>query len=225
MSDALRRPLPPSVFARLAEATRYVIAGVSPDTWFGPQQPLGPMAPPEVKGRQFDYPFGANLNYIPRADDCISFFELRALADALPLLRAVIETRKDQIAGLSYAVRARARADGARRVEKHRRGGALSRPPRPAPFLRRLAAHAARGHAGHRRGDHLSALHARRLALFARHHRRRDHQAADRRGRPLAGSRPTPPISRSCTACRRPTSPPTNCSICRATCARTGSTA
>ncbi len=30
-----------------------------------------------------------------------------ALADALPLLRAVIETRKDQIAGLSYAVRAR----------------------------------------------------------------------------------------------------------------------
>ena len=74
MSDAVRRPLPPSVFARLAEATRYAITGVSPDTWFGPQQPLGPMAPPEVKGRQFDYPFGANLNYIPRADDCISFF-------------------------------------------------------------------------------------------------------------------------------------------------------
>ncbi len=111
MSEAVRRPLPPSVFARLAEATRYAITGVSPDAWFGPQQPLGPMAPPEVKGRQFDYPFGANLNYIPRADDCISFFELRGLADALPLLRAVIETRKDQIAGQSYAVRARARAD------------------------------------------------------------------------------------------------------------------
>ena len=111
MPEALRRPLPPSVFARLAEATRYVIAGVSPDTWFGPLQPLQPMAPPEVKGRQFDYPFGANLNYIPRADISISFAELRALADALPLLRAVIETRKDQIAGQSYAVRARAHAD------------------------------------------------------------------------------------------------------------------
>jgi Phage portal protein len=109
--DALRRPLPPSVFARLAEATRYVITGVSPDTWFGPLQPLAPMAPPEVKGRQFDYPFGANLNYIPRAEDGISFGELRGLADALPLLRAVIETRKDQIAGQNYAVRARARAD------------------------------------------------------------------------------------------------------------------
>jgi len=109
--DALRRPLPPSVFARLAEATRYVITGVSPETWFGPLQPLAPMAPPEVKGRQFDYPFGANLNYIPRAEDGVSFAELRGLADALPLLRAVIETRKDQIAGQNYAVRARAHAD------------------------------------------------------------------------------------------------------------------
>ena len=111
MPEALKRPLPPSVFARLAEATRYVIAGVSPDTWFGPQQPLAPMAPPEVKGRQFDYPFGANLNYVPRSDICISFDQLRDLADALPLLRAVIETRKDQIAGQSYAIRARARSD------------------------------------------------------------------------------------------------------------------
>ena len=111
MSDALRRPLPPSVFARLADATRYVITGVSPDAWFGPLQPLAPMAPPEVKGRQWDYPFGANLNYIPRAEDGVSFAELRGLADALPLLRAVIETRKDQIAAQSYAIRARARGE------------------------------------------------------------------------------------------------------------------
>jgi Phage portal protein len=111
MSDALRRPLPPSVFARLADAARYVITGVSPDTWFGPLQPLQPMAPPEVKGRQWDYPFGANLNYIPRSDDGVSFGELRGLADALPLLRAVIETRKDQIAAQSYAVRPRDRKD------------------------------------------------------------------------------------------------------------------
>jgi hypothetical protein len=111
MSEPVRRALPPSVFARLADATRYVITGVSPDTWFGPLQPLAPMAPPEVKGRQWDYPFGANLNYIPRAEDGVSFPELRGLADALPLLRAVIETRKDQIAAQSYAVRARARGE------------------------------------------------------------------------------------------------------------------
>ena len=111
MSEPVRRALPPSVFARLADATRYVITGVSPETWFGPLQPLAPMAPPEVKGRQWDFPFGANLNYIPRSDDGVSFPELRALADALPLLRAVIETRKDQIAAQSYAIRPRARGD------------------------------------------------------------------------------------------------------------------
>ena len=111
MSEPVRRALPPSVFARLADAGRYVITGVSPDTWFGPLQPLAPMAPPEVKGRQWDYPFGANLNYIPRSDDGVSFGELRGLADALPLLRSVIETRKDQIAAQSYAVRPRNRND------------------------------------------------------------------------------------------------------------------
>jgi hypothetical protein len=110
-SDALRRPLTSNVFARLAQATRYAITGVAPDSWFGPQQPLQPQAPPEVKGRQFDYPFGANLNYVPRSEGGISFEELRALADALPLLRLVIETRKDQIAAQSFTVRQRARAD------------------------------------------------------------------------------------------------------------------
>jgi hypothetical protein len=109
--DAVHRPLNPSVFARLAQATRYAITGVKPDSWFGPQQPLAPQAPPEVKGRQFDYPFGANLNFVPRSEGGISFAELRALADALPLLRAVIETRKDQIAAQNFTVRQRARAD------------------------------------------------------------------------------------------------------------------
>jgi hypothetical protein len=135
MSEPVRRPLPPSVFARLAEATRYLITGVSPDTWFGPLQPLQPMAPPEVKGRQWDYPFGANLNYVPRADDAISFNELRALADALPLLRAVIETRKDQIAAQNYAVRARSRAntsDASQAIEAVTRF--LARPDRRHSF-------------------------------------------------------------------------------------------
>src|SRR5271165_3224105 len=110
-TDAVERPLTPNVFARLAEATRYAITGVSPQSWFGPQQPLEPQAPPDVKGRQFDYPFGANLNYTPRSEGGISFAELRALADSLPLLRAVIETRKDQVAAQNFTVRARARAD------------------------------------------------------------------------------------------------------------------
>ena len=106
-SGGVETPIPASVFARLAAATRFVISGAGPESWFGPQQPLAPQAPAEVKGRQWDYPFGANLSYVPRGDAALSFAELRALADALPLLRAVIETRKDQIAGLNWTVRAR----------------------------------------------------------------------------------------------------------------------
>jgi Phage portal protein len=111
MSDAIERPLTPSIFARLASATRFAITGVTPESWFGPQQPLAPQAPPGVKGRQFDYAFGANLNYVPRAEGGLSFADLRALADALPLLRAVIETRKDQIAAQNFTVRQRSRGN------------------------------------------------------------------------------------------------------------------
>ncbi|HXT08899.1 MAG TPA: hypothetical protein VN715_18425, partial [Roseiarcus sp.] len=100
-------PIPASVFARLAAASRFVISGIGPESWFGPQQPLLPQAPPDVKGRQWDYPFGLNINYVPRSDNLLSFGELRTLADALPLLRSVIETRKDQIAALNWTVRPR----------------------------------------------------------------------------------------------------------------------
>jgi hypothetical protein len=135
MSDAFERPLTPNVFARLAIATRFAISGVSPETWFGPQQPLAPQAPPQVKGRQFDYPFGLNLNYIPRAEGGISFAELRALADALPLIRAVIETRKDQIAAQNFTVRPRGRADlpdASARIDAAL--GVLARPDRRHSF-------------------------------------------------------------------------------------------
>jgi lysozyme family protein len=105
--EGVSTPLPPGMFARLATAARYAISGVAPQTWFGPQQPLAPMAPPEVKGRQFDYPFGVNIDYTPRSNQSIGFAELRALADALPLLRTIIETRKDQIAAGAFSVRMR----------------------------------------------------------------------------------------------------------------------
>ena len=134
-SDAVQRPLSAGVFARLAQATRYAITGVTPDSWFGPQQPLAPQAPPDVKGRRFDYSFGANLNYVPRSEGGITFAELRALADALPLLRAVIETRKDQIAAQNFTVRQRA---GAALPDASARVGAalalLARPDRRRSF-------------------------------------------------------------------------------------------
>ena len=61
-SGGVETPIPASLFARLSAATRFVISGAGPESWFGPQQPLAPQAPADVKGRQWDYPFGVNIN-------------------------------------------------------------------------------------------------------------------------------------------------------------------
>src|SRR5271154_1560976 len=103
--DPRSRPIPKSVIARALEGVRYAITGVAPDNWFGPMQPLQPMAPAEVAGRRFDYPVGYNLQYGPRAYEPGGFADLRALADNCDILRLVIETRKDQIEAQDWDIR------------------------------------------------------------------------------------------------------------------------
>jgi len=98
-------PISPGLISRALDAARYVISGVTPTTWFGPMQPLEPMAPADVAGRRFDYPTGYNLTYTPRSDESLSFDDLRALADNCDILRSVIETRKDQMEALEWTVR------------------------------------------------------------------------------------------------------------------------
>lgn len=109
----------PGIVARIAAGLRYAVTGRAPglgtlggdgsDTaaWFGPLDPLPPLAPPAVAGRQFDYPSGYNLVTQPRPYEPTSFHQLRGLADGYDLLRLVIETRKDQIARLNWTIRAR----------------------------------------------------------------------------------------------------------------------
>ncbi len=75
--------------------------------WFGPLNPLTPIAPPEVTGRRFDFPVGYNLVVRPRAYEPIGFHELRGFADAYDLLRLVIETRKDQMERQRWRIRPR----------------------------------------------------------------------------------------------------------------------
>jgi hypothetical protein len=98
-------PIPQGMLGRVVTGVRYALTGVSPSTWFGPGQPLQPMAPEDVRGRQYDYAYGSNLQYTPRSNEAISFDDLRALADNLPLLRAVIETRKDQVESMTWAIK------------------------------------------------------------------------------------------------------------------------
>lgn len=100
-----QKPINPSLIARVSHAAQYVIRGVAPDSWFGPNQPLEPIAPESVTGRKFDYPVGYNLNYTPRSAEPLSFDDLRALADNCDILRSVIETRKDQIEALKWRIR------------------------------------------------------------------------------------------------------------------------
>ena len=106
MPDGKATPLEPGLIARVAQGLRYIVSSVTPETFFGPDQPLPPLAQGSA-GRQFDYPVGYYLRTRPREDEALGFRDLRALADAYDLLRLVIETRKDQVARLRWTIRPR----------------------------------------------------------------------------------------------------------------------
>lgn len=112
----IRKPVNAGLIARAAmgmrsvvDGVKYVVTGVSPANWFGPNQPIAPIAPQTqeagAEGRQFDYLTGINLQQLPRAQENISFQQLRDLADGWDVLRLIIETRKDQMEGLNWTIK------------------------------------------------------------------------------------------------------------------------
>jgi len=107
MTEPRRTAIEAGLVGRVAAGVRYIVSGVAPTDWFGPMQPMPPVAPPAIAGRSFDFPVGANLRIQPRPDETIGFADLRGLADGYDLLRLVIETRKDQIAKLDWTIRPR----------------------------------------------------------------------------------------------------------------------
>lgn len=87
---------------RLSNALAYTLNGKTPGGWFGPQEPLKPIAQ-EAEGRQYDYPFAVNLtNQAKKTEGGVNFNDLRLLADNCDILRIVIETRKDQMSRLKF---------------------------------------------------------------------------------------------------------------------------
>ncbi len=127
------RPIDEGIVARVAGTLGRAVSGAisgaikgASEAWFGPQQPMAPVAPPEVRGRTWDYPTDANLTSMPRGEpgeSAISFWELRRLADpglgGHDLLRLAIETRKDQMSALRWSIRAKGgKGDGGRRARK-----------------------------------------------------------------------------------------------------------
>ncbi len=87
---------------RFAQALN-VIRGVD-NAYMGPLQPMPP-GEPQTVGRKVDYPVGANINFQPRAYDPVSFQQLRYLADNYDLMRAIIETRKNQMEKLVWELK------------------------------------------------------------------------------------------------------------------------
>jgi hypothetical protein len=97
-------PVETSVVARVAQGVRYIVSGVTPNAWFGPAQPLQPVAQEQAAGRRFDFPTGVNTRFTPRQTEQVPFWMLRALADNCDILRTVIETRKDQLEGYDWEI-------------------------------------------------------------------------------------------------------------------------
>jgi SPP1 gp7 family putative phage head morphogenesis protein len=100
-----KKPIGPELIARVTGAYRALKGDA---VWFGPLQPLPPMVPEvqeeSVRGRQFDFPVGANTRLTPRGTELTSFAQMRALADGCDILRLVIETRKDQLSKLKWNI-------------------------------------------------------------------------------------------------------------------------
>lgn len=107
----------PTFFQRAAAAVRYTITGAN-SGWMPPMDPLPPLvgdvAEAQVKGRAWDYPVAWNLNYLPRANEPLPFSKLKTLAEWCPLVRTVIETRKDQVEALEWQIMPREAQRGQR---------------------------------------------------------------------------------------------------------------
>lgn len=96
------RPIDPGLIERVSQKLRATF-----NVWFGPLEPMAPVAPASTPPRRFDYSSGVNLVTQPRNFEPVTFQQMRALADSLDLVRIAIETRKDQVSKMSWSFRAK----------------------------------------------------------------------------------------------------------------------
>jgi hypothetical protein len=117
---AQERAIDPSEIV-LSTGVRNIIDSITVSDWMSPNQPLAPIAPQGTRPRVFDYPFGANLFFQPRAEQPGSpdFNQLRMLAQ-YDIVRLCIETRKVQILEMPWAFRAK-RQPGEKRTQYDKR--------------------------------------------------------------------------------------------------------
>ncbi len=76
---------------------------------FGPLSPLRPMGQPaeqQAGPRRWQYPIGANIQYIPRTGEQVSFAELRNFARLYDVARICIQVRKEELQGIQWDITA-----------------------------------------------------------------------------------------------------------------------
>jgi len=95
-----------STLRQLYQAPPDAIRGIDQSGWFGPMQPVRPIAPAGVQPRAWQYHPGQNLDYTPRSSEKLTADDLRELA-TYPLARIIIENVKDQICRREWVVRIR----------------------------------------------------------------------------------------------------------------------
>lgn len=98
---------------RVINSIRGAVAG-----WFGPYEPIPPVAPAGTPVRLVDYPVGYNINISPRSGEPVSFAQLRSLADSHDITRLAIETRKDQVSKMPWGFRLKEQPDKSRKEMK-----------------------------------------------------------------------------------------------------------
>lgn len=96
------KPIDPGLIERVSQKLHATF-----NVWFGPLDPMAPVAPASTPPRRFDYPSGVNLVTQPRNFEPVTFQQMRSLADSLDLVRIAIETRKDQVSKMPWSFRAK----------------------------------------------------------------------------------------------------------------------
>jgi HK97 family phage portal protein len=117
------KPVSAGLLARVNNGLKGFVSGITGQTWFSPGQPIAAQEPEAA--RQLQYAPGYNIQIEPRANDPITFAQLRGLADNYDLLRTIIETRKDQIGALDFEI-----------VSREGKGGNQQRIQQVLQFLR-----------------------------------------------------------------------------------------
>lgn len=100
----------PGIIGRATAALRYAVTGKAPTDWFGPGTTLAAQAPENVRGRQFDYAFFANINYKPRGGEPLGFDRLKVLAKH-PVVAMLIQRQKDKVTALDWQIKPRKKAN------------------------------------------------------------------------------------------------------------------